>query len=136
MKKFILFYSLCLSLCATPLLAADSPAVPTIPAQNAAVNPAPDAAKITVQNPADKLGRGIVNIITSPIEIAKQVDLNWKQSAKSKSQAKGIVTGFFKGLAYTVGRMGSGVWDVISFPFKTPKNYEPLMKPEFVLDDK
>ncbi|HOW35476.1 MAG TPA: exosortase system-associated protein, TIGR04073 family [Candidatus Omnitrophota bacterium] len=136
MKKLILFYFVCLCFYATPLLAADSPAAPAAPDQNTSVNQVPDPVKITVQNPADKLGRGIVNIITSPIEIAKQVDLSWKQSAKSKSQATGIVTGFFKGLAYTVGRMGSGIWDVVSFPFKTPENYEPLMKPEFVLDEK
>ena len=92
--------------------------------------------KSTVLNPAEKLNRGIVNIITAPIEIAKQIDLSWKQSAqKSKYASTGIFSGFVKGLVYTVGRTGSGIWDILSFPFKTPDNYAPLMKPDFVLDD-
>ena len=88
-----------------------------------------------VRTPLQKFNRGIVNIVTAPIEIAKQVDLSWKESAQqSKSKSFGVFTGFFKGLGYTVGRMGSGLWDVVTFPFKTPDNYESLMKPDFVLD--
>jgi len=92
-------------------------------------------AKATSQTPIQKLNRGIINIVTAPIEIAKQVDLGWKESAKNKKSASGgIMFGFVKGVTYTVGRMGSGLWDVVSFPFKTPDNYQPLMKPNFVLD--
>ena len=91
--------------------------------------------KATSQTPIQKLNRGIINIVTAPIEIAKQVDLGWKESAKNKKSASGgIMFGFVKGVTYTVGRMGSGLWDVVSFPFKTPDNYQPLMKPNFVLD--
>ena len=86
-------------------------------------------------NPGDKLTRGVVNVITAPIEIAKQIDAGWKESnKKTSSVSAGILSGFAKGIAYTAGRMGSGVWDILSFPFKTPGNYDPLMKPEFVLD--
>jgi putative exosortase-associated protein (TIGR04073 family) len=86
-------------------------------------------------NPAQKFNRGLINIITSPLEIAKQINKGWKQSAKeSKPAGKGIFSGFFKGIAYSAGRLGSGVWDVVTFPVKTPKNYAPLMKPEFVTD--
>lgn len=101
---------------------------------NTAVSPA--ATKTNAQNPADKLSRGIINIVTSPVEIAKQVDLSWKQSVQQSNHVSSskVLSGFVKGLAYTVGRMGSGIWDVVSFPFKTPNNYEPLMKPDFVLD--
>ena len=89
------------------------------------------------KNPIQKLKRGIVNVVTAPIEIAKGVDEGWKTSAEeSKSASKGIFKGFFKGIVNTVGRTGSGLWDIISFPFETPTNYEPLMKPDYVLDDK
>ena len=88
------------------------------------------------KNPIQKLKRGIVNVVTAPIEIAKGVDEGWKTSAKeSKSASKGIFKGFFKGIVNTVGRMGSGVWDIVSFPFETPADYEPLMKPDYVLDE-
>ena len=89
------------------------------------------------KNPIQKLKRGFVNVVTAPIEIAKGVDEGWKSSAEnSKPTSKGIFTGFFKGIVHTAGRMGSGIWDIVSFPFETPADYEPLMKPDYVLDDK
>ena len=124
----------------TLLFAADnlSESVTTQPEMQNMENTVPAStpqAKDTAPGPTNKLSRGIVNIVTSPVEIAKQVDLSWKESAKqSKNVSGGIFSGLFKGLAYTVGRMGSGIWDVVSFPFKTPGNYEPLMKPDYVLD--
>ena len=88
-------------------------------------------------NPAEKLSRGVANVITAPIEIAKQIDIEWKESAKQGSTRNvtvGIFGGLVKGLAFSVGRAASGVWDIVSFPFKVPANYEPVMKPDFVLD--
>ena len=128
MKKIyiIFFIVMTLSIAATSSFASDNP--PANPNSSSEI-------KITVVNPAEKLSRGIVNIITAPIEIAKQVDLSWKESAhKTQNVGTGIFSGIVKGLAYMVWRAGSGLWDVVSFPFKTPANYEPLMKPEFVLD--
>jgi len=88
-------------------------------------------------NPGDKLSRGVVNIISAPLEIAKQIDKEWKnQTDKTKKVSLGLFGGFFKGITYTVGRMGSGVWDVVTCPFQLPKGYEPLMKPDYVLDKK
>ena len=90
-----------------------------------------------VKNPLQKLKRGIVNVVTAPIEIAKGVDEGWKESADQKQPAgTGIFGGFFKGIANTIERMGSGLWDIVSFPFETPAHYEPLMKPDYVLEDK
>ncbi|GEM_PF-2007252 len=102
----------------------------------AAVTPAAATpSTTTVQNPAEKFNRGVVNIITAPIEIAKQIDLKWKQNAQeSKPISTGVLKGLVKGLFYTACRAGSGIWDVVTFPLKKPSNYESLMKPEFVLD--
>ncbi len=128
MKKIyiIFFIVITLSIAAASSFASDNP-----PKNSSSSS----ETKITVVNPVEKFNRGIINIITAPIEIAKQVDLSWKESAqKTQNVGTGIVSGIVKGLAYTVWRAGSGLWDVISFPFKTPANYEPLMKPEFVLD--
>ena len=93
------------------------------------------APAFAASNPGEKLSRGVANVFSSVLEIPKQIDVEWKAAAKNKSNVgAGIVAGSLKGLAYMVGRLGSGVWDVISFPFKVPKNYEPVMKPEYVLD--
>ena len=88
-------------------------------------------------NPGEKLVRGVANIVTAPIEIAKQIDIEWKESAKegsARNVTMGVFGGFFKGVAYAIGRVGSGAWDIVSFPFKVPADYEPVMKPDFVLE--
>ncbi len=126
MKKFSAVFTITLTLLSVALFAH---AEDTSPAKTG------ETAKSTPFNPAKKFNRGIVNIVTSPIEIAKQVDLSWKQSSEDKTNiGTGIFSGFVKGIAYTVGRMGSGIWDVVSFPFKTPDKFEPIMKPDYVLD--
>ncbi len=84
-------------------------------------------------NPGEKLARGVVNVVSAPIEIAKKIDQEWK-SKKEQPAALGVFSGFFKGLAATLARMGSGAWDIATFPFKVPNDYDPLVKPEFVLE--
>ena len=81
----------------------------------------------------NKLKRGFVNILTFPLEIPKQTKLQYEEgSKKTKHTAVHVASGFIKGLAYGVGRAGSGVWDVVTFINPVPENYEPLMKPEYV----
>jgi len=84
------------------------------------------------ENPGEKLSRGAANVISCPLEIPKQIDIEWKASDNA---AIGIVTGLFKGLAFGVGRLCSGLYDVITFPANIPKEYEPLMKPDYVFED-
>ena len=47
----------------------------------------------------------------------------------------GAVLGFCKGFAWGTSRFLVGAYDTLSFPIPVPKNYEPLMEPEFVLTD-
>ena len=82
--------------------------------------------------PSDKLVRGIANVAVGGIcEIPKNIDSEWRNS---KNAGVGIFCGFFKGIAMGVGRMGSGLWDILTFPAGVPKDYEPLMKPNYVFD--
>lgn len=83
------------------------------------------------KGPSDKFVRGIANILSGWLEIPQTIDEEWKNS---KNMVVGCFAGFFKGLAFTAGRMGSGIWDVITFPAAAPRNYEPLFKPDYVFD--
>ena len=88
------------------------------------------------QTPAKKLLRGAVNLATAPLEIPKQTRLYWKKGAeKTDHILVWIFSGFVKGSANTVGRIGSGAWDVITFPFDTPGKNKPLFEPDYVFDD-
>ena len=86
--------------------------------------------------PSRKIYRGIINIVTAPVEIPKQARAYWIKGAQKTDHilvwiGSGIAWGTVQGLK----RMGSGFWDVVSFPFEKPDNYEPLMKPDFVFEE-
>ncbi len=83
-----------------------------------------------------KLERGIINVVTAPVEIPKEIRAHWiNGSEKTYHILVWIFCGFVKGTFMTAARVGSGVWDVVSSPVAIPQNYKPLFKPDYVFDD-
>lgn len=81
---------------------------------------------------SQKLVRGVSNIITSPVEIVKQTRYYWIEgSTKTYHISAWLFCGFVKGLVMTVARIGSGVWDIVSFPFPS----QSLVQPSCVFAD-
>lgn len=78
-----------------------------------------------------KFKRGVINVLTSPVEIPKQIK---SEVSSSDNKVLAGVGGTVKGLSYSVGRLGSGLWDMVSFNLAVPDNYESIMKPEYVCD--
>ena len=76
-----------------------------------------------------KLGRGVVNIFTGWIEVPKNIAQEWRKT----DPFTGTVVGLIKGIGWGVARTFAGFYEVISFPFPVPKNYEAIMEPEFIL---
>jgi len=91
------------------------------------------SAQIQEKSQADqmmhKLGRGLVNILTGWMEIPKNIAEEWRKT----DPFTGFVMGTIKGIGYGWARTIGGIYDVFTFPFPLPKDYEPLMEPEFVL---
>ncbi len=80
----------------------------------------------------DKLSRGVVNAVSSPIEIARGIDL----TSRSQGVAKGWTIGLVKGFAGTGLRLGAGVLETLTFPFNWPDEFkDPLIEPKFVWED-
>ena len=80
----------------------------------------------------DKLGRGLANVFTSPVEIIRGIDL----TSKEDGPAKGWTIGFVKGIAGGVLRLGAGLVDFVTFPFGFPEETKgPIIKPAFVWED-
>lgn len=73
-----------------------------------------------------KLSRGIVNIATSPLEYFVQYNI----SAEENNPLVGLLGGVFYGTGFTVARIVSGAYDIVTFPIPLPRDYEPLMKPD------
>lgn len=87
-------------------------------------------------NPIQKLGRGISNVITAPVEIPREIRAHWIDgSAKTYHIVVWVLCGVIKGTVMTAARIGSGAWDIVSFPVSIPSNNEPLLKPRYVFND-
>jgi len=72
-------------------------------------------------NPIKKLNRGLINIITSPVEIAKQINKEWKRDAQKEekeSAPKKIFSGLFSGISQSLKKLSSGIVDVVTFPIQ------------------
>ena len=78
-----------------------------------------------------KLGRGITNVFTSWVEIPRNVAIEWEKT----DPASGFVLGTVKGFGWGFSRLATGVYDVFTFPYPVPRDYEPMMEPEFVISD-
>ena len=86
------------------------------------------AASLGEKSSAQKLGRGLVNIVTSPVEIVRGIDLTTKESTVGRGWTVGLV----KGLTGTILRLGTGVIDVLTFPFEWPvEDRNPIVKPKY-----
>lgn len=77
-------------------------------------------------NPAYKLGRGVTNMASCWLEVPKQIYL----TSKEHDPLIGFTFGLMKGVAYTVLRGSSGVYDTTTFLL--PKYDLLLMEPEFI----
>ena len=78
-------------------------------------------------NPLIKLGRGIENIATSPVEYPLQYDMLNKQG---KSVAVTAVAGTLQGTFWTAFRMVGGAVETLTFFLPIPDHYAPLLHPE------
>lgn len=77
----------------------------------------------------DKLKRGALNIVTSPVEIARDIHL----TAEEKNLLAGWTIGLVKGIGEGIIRLGAGAIDLLTFPFNFPDGKKaPLIEPEYV----
>ena len=84
------------------------------------------------QSMANKLNRGLTNIVTGWFEIPK----NMSAATAKHDFVSAFFIGLPKGLWMTVVRTGAGVYDTVTFPIPFPKDYKPVLEPEFIFTDK
>ena len=78
---------------------------------------------------SDKLKRGAINIVTSPVEVARDIHNTTQEKNLLLGWTIGLVTGLGNGLV----RFGAGAIDLLTFPFNFPESRKaPLIEPEFV----
>ncbi|MCK9555982.1 exosortase system-associated protein, TIGR04073 family [bacterium] len=88
----------------------------------------PAFADASTNNAGRKFCRGIANIATGWVEIIRTP----YEEAMATNPVRGLTIGLFKGIIMAVARTGSGAFDLVTFPFPFPNDYDSLVKPEFV----
>lgn len=75
-----------------------------------------------------KLTRGLVNIVSSPVEVGRTI----VNVSNDQGAATGWTWGLLKGLGRTGLRLGAGLVETVTFPFDWPNaDKEPIIEPEY-----
>jgi len=81
-------------------------------------------------NALNKLGRGLANFFTSPLEVGNGVYDAYNEGGIPVAATWGVVDGFLR----FGGRMLCGIYETVTFPLPA---YDPIIKnPEFLLGNK
>ena len=78
-----------------------------------------------------KLGRGVSNTAFGWLEFLKGIEDVGEQNGFFAA----ISWGPFYGLGKSLTRSAVGLYEVATFPLAIPRNFEPLLQPEFVLGE-
>ncbi|MCK5215375.1 MAG: exosortase system-associated protein, TIGR04073 family [Candidatus Omnitrophica bacterium] len=93
------------------------------------------ASSFAENSPPRKFNRGVINIVTAPVEIPKQTKAYWHEGGKITAHISfWLFSGMVKGVVNTITRAASGIWDATTFPLEKPGNYESLIKPDSVFE--
>ena len=75
-----------------------------------------------------KLTRGGVNLITGWVEVPKRI----QETSQASGSAAGFTWGLLRGLGYGFIRTAAGAYELVTFPFPAPPDYQPVIQPEYV----
>ena len=80
-----------------------------------------------------KLGRGLCNMVTFPLELPWQVS----KVNNTDGPTAAVTYGALKGAGMVFVRAVVGVYEVVTFPFPVPKDFRPILTdPEFMFEDR
>ena len=75
-----------------------------------------------------KLGRGLSNVGTAPMELLREPTLVGERDGGLASATVGVI----RGITSAVFRAAAGVVEVVTFLIPLPRNFAPLYRPEYV----
>jgi putative exosortase-associated protein (TIGR04073 family) len=75
-----------------------------------------------------KLGRGVSNIFTCPIELPRKIEKVGYRDGWVAASTVGVLQG-----AWRMGLRGlAGVYETVTFFVEAPEGFKPIIQPEFV----
>lgn len=81
-------------------------------------------------SPASKFGRGLCNVAVSPGEYVVQT----AKLMKDHDPVTAYFGGLAQGTCWMLGRIGIGLYELVTFPVPVPQGYKPVMDPPTVVD--
>lgn len=78
-----------------------------------------------------KLGRGVANVATGPLELIRTPSL----VNEREGWIAGLTVGITQGISAMVVRELAGALEVATFFIPIPKHFKPIVTPEFVFQD-
>lgn len=78
-----------------------------------------------------KFTRGLINIVTGWVEIPKRIH----QTSLESGSAAGLTWGSLRGIGYGFIRTAAGFYELFTFPFPAPPDYQPVIQPEYVFSE-
>ncbi len=84
---------------------------------------------LSLEGSRDKLVRGVLNLADAVVEVPGTM----MRKSSNEGVLEGVTLGMVEGVFNTVKRALAGVWEVATFPFPLPENYEAILPdPEFL----
>ncbi len=97
-----------------------------------AATPDADSYDDCAGSPMKKLGRGLANCITFPLEVPYRMG---KVNVTDGPFAS-CTYGLLKGLGMAGLRAGAGIYEIVTFPMPCPADYAPVLTdPEYMFED-
>ena len=93
-------------------------------AVTASLSPAADTSP-QPYTPKDKFIRGASDVWYAPKEVPHNID-----AMRTSGPFQAWTEGLARGIGRTVVRAGTGIFEMATFYWKAPKNYEPYLEPE------
>lgn len=82
-------------------------------------------------SPLAKLARGGLNLFTGWMEVPKRIH----ETSQNSGATVSFTWGLLRGLGYGFVRTAAGAYEIVTFPFAAPPDYEPVIQPPYVWSD-
>lgn len=79
-----------------------------------------------------KLGRGVTNLVTGWLEVPRHIAKRWREYGEPIT---GTIVGGCEGVGWGFLRTVNGAYEIVTFPIEVPRDFRPLMEPEFILPE-
>jgi len=84
------------------------------------------ATPAAAQTPEDKFKRGVIDVVTAPLELLGTV----KEESTATNPVQGLVVGTIKGFFRVGKRLAVGIYEIVTCPSGGESNYGPILDPE------